>query len=155
MAITYPNESWPVDTQIEALDGTTDPATGLPYIAKGTGPTSTPTYEVQYNRRQQRENRILAAWRQGMVVDEGGLHIGVYPIEFVIGGALKSYLGATGVEVPDDSSRVVYLDSDAALQIAALWPADIATYLPLASIEAAGGQLTITDRRALGAFRVG
>ena len=109
MAITYPDEIWPSDADVEALDGATDERTGLPYVAKGTGPTSVPTYEIQYNRRQQRQNQILATWRQGMVVDEGDLKIGVYPIDFVIDGVWKIFSGASEVSIPDDSTRIVYL----------------------------------------------
>ena len=72
---TYPNESYPSDAAVEALDGTVHSPSGLAYVAKGVGPNSSPTYEVQYNRRQQRENAILSAINQGRVVDEGGLNI--------------------------------------------------------------------------------
>lgn len=150
----YPNEVWPADAAVEALDGTTDAATGLPYVAKGTGPTSVPTLEVQYNRRQQRVNRILAAARQGMVVDEGGLKIGVYPIEFTLGGVRRSYGGGTGVAIPDNSSRVVYVDTSVVLQVASDWPADVGTYLPLATVVASAGQVTITDRRNRAGYHV-
>ena len=40
---TYPNEQFPGDSTVEALDGTTDTLTGLPYVAKGVNPTSTPS----------------------------------------------------------------------------------------------------------------
>ena len=91
---TYPNERFPGDSTIEALDGTTDALTGLSYVAKGVNPTSTPAYEVQYNRRLQRQNAILASARQGMVVDEGSLKIGVYPIDYTLGGTRKNFAGA-------------------------------------------------------------
>ncbi len=154
MPVTYPNEIWPPDAEVEALDGTTDEQTGLPYLAKGTGPTSVPSYEVQYNRRQQRQSRILRTWRQGMVVDEGDLNIGVYPIDFMIGGVSKSFLGASGVSIPDDSTKVVYLDDTATLQTATYWPNDVTTFLPLASVTTSNGQMSIEDRRSLAAFRV-
>jgi len=154
MSVTYPNEAWPADTAVEALDGTTDEATGLPYIAKGTGPTSVPSYEVQYNRRQQRQNRILAGWRQGMVVDEGNLKIGVYPINFTLGGYRRFFAGATNQAVPDDSIRYVYLDESANLQIAEAWPGDLTAYLPLAKVVSSSGTLTIEDMRVYAAFHV-
>ena len=125
---TFPSEAWPSDATVEALDGTTDQETGLPFIAKGTGPTSVPSYEVQFNRRQARQNAILSGWRQGMVVDEGGLNIGVYSVEFTLGGARKSFAGATGVAIPDNTSKVVYLDGTATLQTAATWPSDLTTF---------------------------
>jgi hypothetical protein len=151
---TYPNEAWPADSSIELLDGTSDQKTGLPYLAKGTSPTSSPSYEVQYNRRQARLNGILAAWRQGMVVDEGGLKIGVYPIEFTQGGSRKYFAGTSGVQLADESAKVVYLDGSCLLQVADDWPADLTAYLPLATVTATGGRLLIEDRRPRAAFHV-
>ncbi len=150
----FPVERWPADVDVEALDGTTAVETGLPYIAKGTGPTSIPSYEVQYNRREARLNRILAGWRQGMVVDEGDLHIGVYPIAYTLGGYRRVFLGASGVAVPDDAVRVVYLDGAGVLQVAEAWPADVTAHLPLAVVEALAGQVTIVDMRTEAAFHV-
>jgi len=151
---TYPQENWPSDATIEALDGTTDSPTGLPYIAKGTGPNSVPSYENQYNRRQYRQNQILASWRQGMVVDEGDLKIGVYPANYTLGGQRKYYSGATGVSVADDSNKKVYLDSSGVLQVADNWPSDLTTFLPLAQVITSSGQTAVTDRRSDTAFHV-
>ena len=154
MPIVYPKEVWPADAATGALDGVTDERTGLPYIAKGTGPTSVPSYEAQYNRRQHRQNQILATWRQGMVVDEGNLTIGVYPMGFVLGGVARSYWGATGVAIPDNSGKVVYLDEAAALQVEDVWPSDVTTFVPLAIISASNGSLSIGDYRGQAAFHV-
>jgi len=151
---TYPNEVWPADTVVEAMDGTTDVKTGLPFVAKGVGPTSTPSYEVQYNRRLARLNGILAAWRQGMVVDEGSLKVGVYPVEFTLGGVRQYFDGASGVSIPDNSANVVYLDSDALLHVADDWPSDLTNHLPLATVSAVNGELTVDDRRPRTAFHV-
>ena len=138
---TYPNEQFPSDSTVEALDGTTDTLTGLPYVAKGVNPTSTPAYEVQFNRRLQRQNAILASARQGMVVDEGSLKLGVYPIDYTLGGTRKSFAGATAPAVPDDVTRYVYLDSSNVLQVQSSWPTDISGFLPLAEVELRGGSL--------------
>ena len=154
MSEIFPNEVWPADAAVELLDGTTDQRTGLPYIAKGTAPTSVPSFEVQYNRVQQRLRGILAGWRQGMVVDEGGLCIGVYPIRFMLGGTRRSFMGVSGISVPDDSQKVVYLDGATALQVADYWPSDVASFLPLAIVSAVDGQLEIVDVRGYAAFRV-
>jgi len=151
---TYPNEAWPADSTVLEIDGSLDVTTGLPFIAKGTGPTSSPSYEVQYNRRQMRQNRILAGWRQGMVVDEGGLKIGAYPMDYTFRGERKNFPGATGLAVPDNAQRVAYLDDTAALRLAAAWPADPTSYLPLAEITTAGGLMTIVDRRVFATFCV-
>lgn len=144
---TYPNEVYPADTAVLALDGTIDVATGLPYVAKGVGPNSTPSYEIQYNRRMLRQNGILAALRQGMVVDEGGLMVGVYPIQYELQGQRQSFEGATGQAIPDDNVRSVYLDNANALQIQSVPPTDLTTFLPLATVTAAAGVLSIVDER--------
>lgn len=151
---TYPNEVFPGNTTIEALNGTTDSLTGLPYVAKGVNPTSTPSYEIQYNRRLQRQNLILATWRQGMVVDEGSLKIGVYPIDYTLGGTRKSFSGATNQSVPDNVTRRIYLDSSNVLQIQANWPTDISTFLPLAEVVTAAGVTNIADKRVQASFFV-
>lgn len=150
----YPNEAYPADAAVLSLDGTVDEGTGLAYVAKGVGPTSTPTYEVQYNRRLQRANRILAAVRQGMVVDEGGLKVGVYPVDYTLQGVRKSFLGATGQAVPDDVTRVVYVDENNALQIQTSFPSDVTTFVPLATVVAAAGAMTIRDERPSAMFEV-
>ncbi len=152
--MVYPNEAWPADSRVLAVDGTLDLATGLPFLAKGTGPTSSPSYEVQYNRRQMRENQILSGCRQGMVVDEGGLKIGVYPVLFRIDGCNRSFEGAGGVSVTDNASRVVYLDGSALLQVAAAWPAESSSYLPLATVTAVNGSLSIIDQRGWTTFQI-
>ncbi len=154
MSEIFPNEVWPADAVVEMLDGTVDQRTGLPYIAKGTSPTSVPSLEVQYNRLQQRLRGILASWRQGMVVDEGALKIGVYPIRFTLGGTRRSFAGASGISVPDDSVKVVYLDSAATPRLADYWPGDVASFLPLAIVSATSGQLEIVDARVYTAFHV-
>lgn len=154
MPTTHPAEAWPSDSGIEQLDGVSDVATGLPYIPKGAGPTSVPTYEVQYNRRQERLNKVLAPWRRLQVVDEGGLNIGVYPGSFTIGGGRKTFDGATNQAVPDNDTRFVYLDASAVLKIAASEPADLTSFLPLAQVDTAGGIMTLTDRRPLAALHV-
>ncbi len=151
---TYPNEQFPSDATIEALDGMTDTLTGLPYVPKGVNPTSTPSYEVQFNRRLHRQNMILAPWRQGMVTDEGNLMIGVYPIDYTLGGQRKSFAGATNQAVPDDATRYVYLDSSNTLQIQSAWPTDISSFLPLAEVVTAAGVTNITDKRVETGFFV-
>ena len=145
---TFPSESWPADAVIEALDGTVDSGTGLPYVAKGVGPNSSPTYEVQYNRRLLRQNQTLASARQGMVVDEGPLNVGVYPLEYSLNGARKSFAGATNQAVPDDATRKVYVDASNALQVQTAYPTDLTSFVPLATVTAAAGTVTIVDDRS-------
>jgi len=152
---TYPNEVYPADATVEGLDGTVDDATELAYIAKGVGPNTAPTYEVQYNRRLQRQNAILSAVNQGRVVDEGGLTFGVFPIVYYYADTRKSFAGATGQSVADDSTVRVWLNSSNALTTGASFPADTKTFLPLAKIITANGDITsIEDERGAVLFHV-
>lgn len=153
-SFTYPNEVFPSDTNVLALDGTIDASTGLPFVAKGVGPNSTPTYEIQYNRRQQRQNNILAAAREGMVVEDGALTVGVSPIRYTLGGVRKCFDGAVNQAIPDNSTRVVYIDSANALQIQSSFPADLTSFLPLATVTSLSGVLTIIDERPAVLFDV-
>jgi hypothetical protein len=146
MPDVFPNEAFPADAAVALLDGTLDPPTGLPYVAKGVGPASTPSYEIQYNRRQKRQNQRLALVTAGLVVDEGGLKIGVYPFDYRMAGQFRRFDGATQQSVPDNATRYVYVDSANLLQIAATEPADVTAFAPLARVVAVSGQITITPR---------
>jgi len=95
------------------------------------------------NRRQQRQNRRLAVAAEGLVVDEGALKIGAYPFNYTLGGVRQRFAGATNQPAPDDATRYVYVDASNALQVAAAYPADIATFVPLAKVVTAGGAMTI------------
>ncbi|NOX58648.1 MAG: hypothetical protein GXP29_07290 [Planctomycetes bacterium] len=151
---TFPSEQFPSDATILALNGQEDQATGLLYLPRGTNANSQPSYEIQYNRRQRRENAILAALRQGMVVDESGLNIGVYPIDYTMASTRKAFDGATGVAVADDSTSKVYIDSSNVLQVASAYPVGVSGFLPLATVIASAGVLTIEDDRVLAIFAV-
>jgi len=154
MSDVYPSEVWPVDGDVEQLDGETDPSTGLPYIAKGVGPTSSPSYEVQYNRRQQRANKILEVPGGGRVVADGNLAIGIFPFDYRLGGTAKRFTGAASESVADNDTSYVYIDSSNALQIvvdASGWPTDPTSYFPLAEVTAGDGVITsISDVRGRG-----
>ena len=152
---TYPNEAYPGDAAVETLDGTVDAATGLAYIAKGVGPNSTPTYEVQYNRRLRRQNAILSAVNQGRVVDEGGLTFGVFPIVYYLQDTRKAFDGATGQAAADDSTVYVWIDSSNTLQAGPGFPSDVTTFLPLAKLITANGDIaSIEDERGAVLFHV-
>ncbi|MCK4659160.1 MAG: hypothetical protein KAV82_06520 [Phycisphaerae bacterium] len=152
---TYPDEVYPADATIEGLDGTGDSATGLTYIAKGVGPNSSPTYEVRYNRRLQRQNDILSVVNQGRVVDEGGLIFGVFPIVYYYQDTRTYFAGATGQSVADDSTVYVWLNSSNQLTTGASFPGDTKTFLPLAKITTANGDITsIEDERGAVLFHI-
>lgn len=154
MSDVYPSEAWTTEGEVEQLDGVTDPPTGLPYIAKGVGPTSLPSYEVQYNRRQQRVNRILEVPGGGRVVVDGDLLVGVFPFDYTLGGTAKRFVGAMNQSVLDDDTSYVYIDSSNALQVVAAavgWPTDPTLYFPLAELTAADGSIaSIRDVRGRG-----
>lgn len=155
MAQTYPTEVWPSDATVRSLNGTSDLWTGLPYLAKGINASSSPTYQVQYDRREQRTNQLLAPISQGRVVQTATLRIGVYPIQFTMNGARHSYTGSTnqgsGTLTAGNGTYYVYIDNGDALQIVASgtgWPADPSQYVPLAEVTVASSAITgITDRR--------
>ena len=147
-AETYPSEQWPSESTVLSLNATTDETTGLPYIADGTGPTSSPTLRVQYDRRLHRQNSILAVLRQGMVVDEGSLKIGVYPIVYYMAGARAYYSGTTNVAVTDNDTNHVWIGDDNMVHVGTSgFPADTTTFLPLAQVATSGGVATVTDER--------
>lgn len=151
---TYPDEVHPDDAVVLGLNGQVDQSTGLDYIARGVNANSTPPYEVQFNRRLLRQNRILSLIRQGAVVEDGPLRFGVYPISYRLGGADKSFDGAADQAVADDATTFVWIDSSNALQTGASLPANPTTYLPLARIDTAGGVMTVVDLRSRMLFSV-
>ena len=153
MAESYPDQVWPSDGDIEALDGSTDEKTGLPYVAKGTSPTASPSLEVQYNRRLQRQNEILANKNRLRVVETDTLEISVFPGSYTLGGQRKTFEGGSS-SVPASSTRYAYLDSSNQLQVAASEPSDLTSFLPLAKVVASGTTMTITDRRCLAEYHV-
>ncbi len=155
MSDIYPVEVWPSDADVAQLDGVTDEATGLPYIARGTGPTSDPPLEIQYNRAQQRLKQIVGVWNQGRIVDEGAGRIGVYPIRYWMDGVMQAFEGASGVSVPAEGTWMVYVDRDGVLQISLVWPESMVSYLPLGEVTLHSGVLSICDARTYAAFRAG
>jgi hypothetical protein len=148
MSVIYPNPVWPVDAEILALNGTTDPATGLAYVDRLVGPSTVPSVEVQLNRTRQRAREILALVNGGRVVDEGGLDIGVYAVAFCADGDIAVFNGATGETLADDATTCVWLDLTPELQTGAAFPADLSAHFPLATVVTAGGAIaSITDAR--------
>lgn len=149
-ADTYPTEAWPSDATVQALDGTSDSTTGLPYIARGTNPTSTPPLQIQYHRRELRANTILAAANGLRVVKESTpLRIGVFPGDYVMNGARARFEGATDQAVSAVAGTyLVWVDAANALQIGAAWPADVSQFVPLAEVVVAAGSISsVADRR--------
>lgn len=142
-------EAYPANGVVDALNGTTDARTGLPYISSGIGPTDSPTYLEQLDRTSQRLYKRLDP--EGIVgqSDAGALKVIVYAIKYVLGGAQKTYAGADNQTVADNTTNYVYLNASNALVINNTgYPVDITTFLPLATVVTLSGVITtITDDR--------
>ncbi len=147
MSKTYPTELYPADADILTLNGQTDPETGLAFIAAGVSPASSPSLQVQFDRRLDRQNEVLAPANQGRVVETGTLLFGVFPLWYCLEGYYKEYDGATSQSVSDDATTYVWIDASNVLQTGSDWPADTSLFLPLAKIVTASGVMTITDCR--------
>lgn len=148
----YPTEAWPASGVIEALNGTTDTRVGLPYIAEGTSPTSTPPLIQQLDRSSQRENSILAEANQLRVVRVDDTHLGVFPGDYTINDAHTHFAGDVSEAVSTSADTYyVYLDAANALTIVPDgddWPVSISQYVPLAEVTVASSVIsTIVDRR--------
>lgn len=159
MTDSYPTEEWPESADVLALDGTTDDQTGLPFVAKGTTESSSPTLEEQFNRRLHRQNAILALANQGRVVQVDDTHFGVFPADYNLAGSDLHYPGEESVAITTtDDTYYVYLDSGsddgsdgevAVVTDATGWPADRSTFIPLAEITVSSNIISaITDVRA-------
>lgn len=153
---TFPTEVYPGTSTVQSLNGTTDPATGLAYIASGTNPASNPPLQIQIDRRWQRENAILAAANAGRVVKVGDTAVGVFPLHFRIQGTDHYFAGNASTAIStSNGTYLVYLVSNGSgggtvtvTAEATGWPADTTTYIPLAEVNVAGNIIsTIKDVR--------
>jgi hypothetical protein len=70
-------------------------------------------------------------------------------------GSLQQFGGATGIDASGDGTKVVYIDQNGLLQVAALWPGEDVSFMPLAELVVDGPTVSITDARTYAAFRVG
>ena len=157
MALTFPNPVFPSDAAVEAFDGTTHQRTGLVFVPKGAGPTSSPTLEVQVNRTLDRLHALVTESNALRAVDEGALLVGVYPGFYTLGGAAKEFAGFTGQSLTDNAVNWVWIDAANALIVStANFPVDLDTFVPVAKITTASGDITeIEDRRGAGRIIVG
>ena len=153
MADTFPDIKWISEVDAIALDGSTDSPTGLYYIPEGTKRTDSPTLLARLHRVTNRLASIAARVNQLRLVEEvAALKIGVYPGDYTLGGSHKHFDGATAQAVTDGATKVWYLNSSNALTVAASYPVDITTYVPLATVTAASGAITtiVDDRGHVG-----
>jgi len=158
-ADVYPTEAWPSSATIDALNGTMDDSTGLPFIAEGTSPESAVPYLEQIDRRLDRQNAILAGVNTGRVVRVDDTHVGAFPADFRLDADTYHYPGETSVAITaTDDTYYVYLDSDSdeggngdvtVVTDATGWPAGISTYIPLAEVTVSSNIISaIVDRRS-------
>lgn len=157
MPLTFPNPVFPSDVAVEALDGTTHQRTGLVFVPKGAGPTSSPTLEVQVNRNLDRLHALVTESNALRAVDEGALLLGVYPGFYTLGGTAKEFDGFTGQSLTDNAVNWVWIDASNALVVATSnFPADLDTFVPVAKVTTASGDITeIEDRRGSARIIVG
>lgn len=163
----YPSESWPSDVTIQALNGLTDDATGLPFVAQGVNPNSTPSLRVQFHRMQERLARIVEQVCELRVVQVGALAIGVFPGRFTIRGTAYAFagdaslVGADGVAFSDgDDIYYLWIDATNAIRMATDatgWPADGSTCVPLAMVTVVSSAITaivdVRNYRRLGTWQ--
>lgn len=147
-----PTELWPLDATITALDGTTDAATGLPYVAADASPTSSPTLQVQVDRMLARLFAIVAMIAELRPVQVDDTHIGVFAGKYKLGATVYSYAGEASVAISTSADTYyVYLDSSGAVTVvtdATGWPATVNTFIPICEVTVAGSVITaIVDVR--------
>jgi len=153
-----PTEAYPTDATIDALTGTTNPTTGLAYVALNTGPTSSPPAIRQFDRLTHRLSLQLTPLASCRVVKEviSGLTYGIHPGDYRQGGTIKTYAGVTAQSATNNATTYAWIDSSNTLATStSAFPADATSHFRLAEIVASGGDITsITDRRPTAIFTV-
>ena len=150
--MTTPSEVYPPDATINALAGTTEPASGFDYLTIAEAPYYTTELKEQYRLQQ-----LLAPVIGLRVADEGGIKFGVYPGKFFDGRALRTYQGATDQSLTDDDTNYVYLTAGGTLTVNTTGFPDQATtpHIKLATVVCASGDITgLTDHRCEHVFAV-
>ena len=157
MPLTFPNPVFPSDVAVEGLDGTTHQRTGLVHVPKGAGPTSVPSLEVQVNRNLDRLHALVTESNALRAVDEGALLVGIYPGFYTLGGTSKEFDGFTGQSLTDNAVNWLWIDAGNALALStSAFPADLDTFVPVAKVTTAAGDITeIEDRRGAARIIVG
>jgi len=141
-------ERYPDDATLLAL--TEDPATGVEYIPTGRSP-----YYLEFRKLVQRT--LLASGRANdfRVYADGELSVGVRAGRGVIHNAAIDFAGVEGLALPNNAVTELWLDSAGAVQTGANLPADRTSYIPLARVTTATGQINeILDRRGEALFAV-
>lgn len=135
-------ELHPDDATLLAL--ASDPATGVEYIPTGASP-----YYLAFRRMLHRLLRATERANDLRVYRVGDLSVGVRPGRCVINAAPIDFAGVEPIAIPAGGETWLYLDAQGALRTEASgFPADRASFVPLARITADSGAITeIEDRR--------
>jgi len=146
--MTTPNEWWQADSVYDELAGTTD-ETGVPYPPGTASPLTSPSKGVWIRRLIQRLIAAIGPANEGRVCQEASLTVGVYPIQYRLGGTVKTFAGNSGTVLTDDATNYLYLNASNTLTVSTTgFPADATTHLPLAEVVCENGSISsIIDRR--------
>jgi hypothetical protein len=121
----------PLDAdRANALSGTVDVETGVPYPTIGESPYYTSFFRMQY--------RWLDAARRAndlRVFKDGDLTFGVRAGRYYDAGTWRIFAGAAGQGLSDDTSNYIYLDSAGAVQVATSGFPSVGPTVPLAVIS--------------------
>ena len=152
-----PTEAWPTNAVLDALNGTIDGDTGLPYLLENTTPESDPPLSRAVDRRWHRQNLLLAELAAGRVVKVDDTHIGIFGAHFRLGNNDYQYSGEASVAIGTDDVYYIWLDSGSddgsddgvgSAVDGTGWPTDPYSYIPLAEVTRAAGAITgIVDVR--------
>ncbi len=128
------SEIYPPDQTLLGL--AQEPHTGVEFIPTGKTP-----YYLEFRRLVHR--LTLAAGRSGDLrpYQDGDLSIGVKSGRCVVDGAVQAFAGEAGLAVSNNDETYVYLDAAGEVQTAAALPDDRATFLPIAQVTAADGEI--------------
>ena len=129
------------DAEVEALWGTTDAANGFEH----------PQPSADYRYKGTRNNALLllmAALADSLrVFQDGTLTFGVKPGRFANGDTMVTYVGASAQSLTNNATNYIYLIADGTLTVNTTgFPTPSVTpYIPLATIETAGGTYARSD----------
>lgn len=143
--MTTPTETALTSGQANALSGTTDANTGVPYMT-----IAEAEYYTSAFKRDAIVNRILALANSLRVVKDGALTFGVMPGFSANWASHWQYGGSSGNALTDNAINYVYLLADSTLVTNTTGFPVGTSYLPLATISTSSGAYShddIEDRR--------
>jgi hypothetical protein len=142
----------------DGLSGTTHERTRMPFIAKGTSTSSSPTLYQQLNRLFFMLYRAINGVTAGMAFKTGTLEIGVLPFRYrKADGTDAHYEGGTLALTASNTNYVYVLHGTNALtKSTSSFPVDQTTFTPIAEYVCGGSDITTddddADRRGLAMY---